>query len=379
MMNKHTEKHYYAVIMAGGGGTRLWPLSRQAHPKQLLRLIDERTLFQTSVERLEGLFPPERILVVTVAEQARVFQEQYSRIPAENYVLEPSPRGTASVIGLAAVALQSRDPQAVMAVLTSDHYISNEDRFRSLLRFALQVAIDGYLVTLGIAPSFSSTGYGYIQSGERLMIGRNQGDQCLADIYPGLDAYKVLGFIEKPDEQKARQMLAAGNHAWNSGMFVWQVDRIMAEFHRQMPDLAVTLDEIGRVWGTKDQQKALDQLWLKIKPQTIDYGIMEGAKDVAVIPAEGLDWSDVGSWDSLFDVLPADENGNILMGERHIGLDSHGSLIYSQDDDRLIVTIGVDDMVIVDTGDVLLVCRKDQAQRVRQVVKQLHEQDQEYV
>jgi len=379
MMNKHTEKHYYAVIMAGGGGTRLWPLSRQARPKQMLRLIDERTLFQTSVERLEGLFPPERILVVTVAEQARVFQEQYSRIPAENYILEPSPRGTASVIGLAAVALQSRDPQAVMAVLTSDHYIGNEDRFRSLLRFAQKVAIDGYLVTLGIAPSFPSTGYGYIQSGERLRIGRRQEDQRLADIYPGLDAYKVLRFIEKPDEKKAQQMLAAGNHAWNSGMFVWQVDRIMAEFHRQMPELAVTLDEIGRVWGTKDQQKTLDQHWLKIEPQTIDYGIMEGAKDVAVILVESLDWSDVGSWDSLFDVLPADENGNILMGERHIGLDSHGSLIYSQDDDRLIVTIGVDDLVIVDTGDVLLVCRKDQAQKVRQVVKQLHEQDQEYV
>jgi mannose-1-phosphate guanylyltransferase len=379
MMTELKEKHFYAVIMAGGGGTRLWPLSRQERPKQMLRLIDERSLFQTSVERLEGLFPPERILVVTVAEQARIFQEQYSHIPPENYILEPSPRGTASVIGLAAVALQSRDPNAVMAVLTSDHYIGNEDRFQSLLHFALDVALEGYLVTLGIAPSFPSTGYGYIQSGERLGIKNSLEDHQNVEPYHGLDAFQVLRFIEKPDEEKARQMLASGNHSWNSGMFVWHVEKIMGEFHNQMPGLAATLEEIGRVWGTAEQQKVLDKLWSEIKPQTIDYGIMEGAQDVAVIPAEGLDWSDVGSWDSLFDVLSADEKGNIVMGEHHIGLDSHDLLIYSENAERLIVTIGVEDLVIVDTEDVLLVCHKDQAQRVRQVVKQLHEQDQEYV
>ena len=162
------EEHYYAVIMAGGGGTRLWPLSRQSRPKQMLRLIDERSLFQTSVQRLEGVFPPERILVVTVADQAGQLMEQCPEIPAENYLLEPLPRGTASVVGLAAVALQQRDPQASMAILTSDHYIGDEERFRLLLRAAYAVAQDDYLVTLGIAPSFPATGYGYIQRGEPL-------------------------------------------------------------------------------------------------------------------------------------------------------------------------------------------------------------------
>lgn len=372
-MTQPEEKHFYGVIMAGGGGTRLWPLSRQARPKQMLRLIDERSLFQTSVERLKGLFPYERILVVTVAEQARVFQDQCPKIPLENYVLEPSPRGTAPVVGLAAVALQARDPQAVMAVLTSDHHIGNEDRFRSLLRSAFDVALGGYLVTLGIKPTSPSTGYGYIQAGERLESKQDQGS------YRGMDAYRVLQFIEKPDEEKARQMITSGDYVWNSGMFVWQVEKILSEFHRQMPDLAETLNEIGQTWGTDQQQNVLDQKWSGIDKQTIDYGIMEQAQDVAVVPAEGLKWSDVGSWDSLFDVLPTDEEGNLIMGERHMGLDTKGTLVYSEKDGRLIVTIGVDDLVIVDTGDVMLVCHKDQAQRVRQIVIKLYEQDQEFV
>jgi mannose-1-phosphate guanylyltransferase len=379
MMARPEEGNFYAVIMAGGGGTRLWPLSRKERPKQMLQLIDERTLFQTSVERLEGLFPPERILVVTVADQAREFQEQYPRIPEQNYILEPSPRGTASVVGLAAVALRVRDPEAVMAVLTSDHYIGNEERFRSLLRFSLEVALAGHLVTLGIAPTFPSTGFGYIQRGKLLDIFSHQDGQSAESNSPELFAYLVMRFIEKPDQEKAEQMIQSGDHAWNSGMFVWKVDKILSEFQRQMPDLASVLEQIGQAWGTNEQQKLLDRLWPGIKPQTIDYGIMEGAQNVAVIPAEGLDWSDVGSWDTLFDVLPTDENGNIVMGEGHIGLDTHSSLVFSEDEERLIVTIGIEGLVIVETEDVLLVCHKDQAQRVRQVVKMLQKRDQNYI
>jgi mannose-1-phosphate guanylyltransferase len=379
MMLRPEEINYYAVIMAGGGGTRLWPLSRKERPKQMLQLIDDRTLFQTSVERLEGLFPPERILVVTVADQAREFQEQYPHIPEQNYILEPSPRGTASVVGLAAVALQSRDPQAVMAILTSDHYIGNEGRFRSLLRFALDVALAGHLVTLGITPTFPSTGYGYIHRGKRLEILSHQDNELAERNLPALNAYQVIRFIEKPDEERAKQMIQSGDYAWNSGMFVWRVDKIMSEFRRQMPDLATVLEEIGQAWGTDRQQKMFDKLWPGINPQTIDYGIMEGAQNVAVIPAEGLEWSDVGSWDAFFDVLPADRNGNIVMGERHIGLDTHRSLVYSDEEDRLIVTIGIEDLVIVETKDVILVCHKDQAQRVRQVVKILQERDKDYI
>lgn len=360
-------EHYYAVIMAGGGGTRLWPLSRKARPKQMLRLIDERSLFQTSVERLNGLFPPERIYVVTVEEQARELRHHCPQLPEKNFLIEPMPRGTASVVGLASVALQHRDPQAVMAILTSDHYIGNEPDFRETLAAAYDVAQDGYLVTLGISPTFAATGYGYIQQGEFL----NQ--------YRGKDVYRVLRFKEKPDEDRARMMLAAGDHVWNSGMFVWRVDRILDEFARQMPELSASLKKISAALGAPHEKAIILEAWKEIKPETIDYGIMEGAQRVAVIPARGLGWSDVGSWDSLFEVLPGDGAGNIVMGGEHIGLDTHTSLVYVNQEHRLIVTIGVDDLVVVDTGDVLLVCRKDQAQKVRQIVEQLKKSGETYI
>jgi mannose-1-phosphate guanylyltransferase len=359
--------HYYAVIMAGGGGTRLWPLSRKARPKQMLRLLEERSLFQTSVQRLNGVFPPERIFVVTVDTQAAELKQQCPEIPAENFLLEPMPRGTASVIGLAAAALQHRDQHAVMAVLTSDHYIGNEPGFRQLLMAAHDVAQDGYLVTLGISPTFPATGYGYIQRGQ------------LVGSYCGLEVYRAMRFKEKPKEDQARQMLANGDHAWNSGMFVWRVDRILAEFEKHMPDLASALKTIAGAWGTSDEQSVVQNLWPHLKNETIDYGVMEIADNVAVIPATGLQWSDVGSWDSLFEVISGDGDGNIVMGGKHIGLDTHKSLVYVNQEHRLIVTIGVDDLVVVDTGDVLLVCRKEQAQKVREIVNQLIETGQEYI
>ena len=360
-------EHYYAVIMAGGGGTRLWPLSRKTRPKQMLSLFDERTLFQTSVHRLKGLFTPEQIFVVTVEEQAQELHAQAPEIPFENFLLEPQPRGTASVVGYAAVVLQQRDPQAVMAILTADHFIADEARFRHLLQVAREVALTGNLVTLGIEPTFPATGFGYIQSGESL------------GHFQDLEAFRVLRFKEKPQEEQARQMLLGGDHAWNSGMFVWTVGAILAEFERQMPDLFAALLRIQQAWDGPKARQVLQDEWLKLVGETIDYGVMERARQVAVIPAAGLGWSDVGSWDSLFEVLKGDENGNIVMGGAHIGLDTHQSLVYVNQEHRLIVTIGVDDLVLVDTGDVLLVCRKDQAQRVRQVVNQLKQEGREYL
>ncbi len=356
-------EHYFAVIMAGGGGTRLWPLSRRARPKQMLRLIDHRSLFQTSVERLEGVFPLERIFVVTVKEQAMELQEQCPSIPVENFIIEPSPRGTASVVGLAAVALKQRDPQAVMAVLTSDHFIGNEAGFRELLKIAYDVAQDGYLVTIGIQPNYPATGYGYIQKGDYL------------GAYSGVDVCRVLRFKEKPDDNHAREMFSTGDHTWNSGMFFWRVDDIFAEFRRQMPDLTTKLEEIASVWNSNRRQEVIQRVWPTLKQETIDYGVMEDAHNVAVIPASGLKWSDVGTWDSLFDVLPSDANGNIVMGGRHLAIDTRESLVYVNQEHRLIVTIGVEDLVLVDTGDVLLVCRKDQAQKVRNVVDELKKTD----
>jgi mannose-1-phosphate guanylyltransferase len=276
-------EHYFAVIMAGGGGTRLWPLSRKARPKQMLRLLEERSLFQTSVQRILGVYQPDQVYVVTVEEQAAELQEQAPEIPPENYILEPMPRGTASVVGLAAAALKHRDPQAVMAVLTSDHFIQNEEGFRQLLRVAYDVAQDGYLVTLGIEPACAATGYGYIQQGKK--IGK----------YQGMDAYQVVKFKEKPDEKQAERMLESGDHIWNSGMFVWRVDRILEEFARQMPELSRSITEIAESWGTSSRQATVQRIWPGLRNETVDYGIMEGAQRVAVIPAAGLGWNDVGS------------------------------------------------------------------------------------
>ena len=359
-------EHYYAVIMAGGGGTRLWPLSRQQKPKQMLTLFDDRSLFQTSVQRLDGAFPPERIFVVTVQEQVQALQAQCPEIPEQNYIIEPLPRGTASVVGLAAIALSSFDPQAVMAVLTADHFIKNEDQFRELLYVAHDVAMDGFLVTMGIQPTFPATGFGYVQTGE--LIGK----------YRGHDAFKVLSFKEKPNENLAQEFVRDGDHLWNSGMFFWRVSRILEEFDRQMPDLASSLKVIGSNWDESRRTQILNRVWPDIKPETIDYGIMEHAQRVAVVPAVGLGWSDVGSWDSLIDLLDGDADGNVVMSDKYIGLETSESLIYSKQPQRLIVTIGVDNLVIVDTGDVLLVCNRDQAQKVRTIVHQLKQEGKNY-
>lgn len=358
-------EHRYAVIMAGGGGTRLWPLSRREKPKQLLPLIGQETLFQSTVRRLEGLFPPERILVVTVEEQAREMKEQAPEIPGENYLIEPAPRGTASVVGLAAMALQKRDPQASMAILPSDHFIRNVDLFHYLLKAAFEVAEDGHLVTLGITPTMPSTAYGYIQQGAGLGGGYK---------YP---VYKVKSFKEKPDEETARHLLRSGDHSWNSGMFIWRADAILAEIQRQMPDLTTALDTIGADWGAPTRLETLGKIWKDLQPETVDYGVMEKAGKVAVLPAGGLGWSDVGSWASLFEVLLPDMSGNIATNAvSHLALETNNTLVYGGVD-RLVVTIGVDDMVIVDTGDAILICKRDQSQKVKDVVEHLKKHQQE--
>ena len=358
--------HTYAIIMAGGGGTRLWPVSRRKHPKQIISLVEENSLFQSTVERLEGIFPPERILVVTVADQAEELKNQAPHLPPENFILEPAPRGTASVVGLAAVILQKRDPQAVMVVLPSDHYIRNRELFYLLLRVAVDVAEKEYLVTLGITPTYPATVYGYIQRGEPLP------DKFA---YP---AYQVLRFKEKPDETQARKMIATHDHSWNSGMFLWRTETILNEISRQMPDLHNALTQIGAAWGTEKQNATLIDLWPDLLNVTVDYGIMENAEKVAVLPAGGLEWSDIGNWDSLFDVLIPDIDGNIVFSGHHIAVETSGSLVYGNNDGRLIVTIGVDNLIVVDTGDVLLVCHKDQAAKVRQVVDKLKNSDKEH-
>ena len=357
MSQNQMNKHFYAVIMAGGGGTRLWPLSRSNSPKQTLQLTDEGTLFQLAVKRLDGLFDPLNMLVVTIAEQLAVLQKQAPQIPLENYLIEPMPRGTASVVGLAAIAIQKRDPEGTMVVLTADHFIANVPKFQQSLKAACSLAQDGYLMTLGITPTFPATGYGYIQRGNFLQESE------------GMPAYLVTQFKEKPARQLAEEFIRTGDHDWNSGMFIWRIDRILEEFHRHMPELARQLDIIGDAWNTSRKDAVLGHEWPLIKPQTIDYGIMEKASRVGVIPVPDLEWNDVGSWESLFEVLPGDENGNIVLQGNYINIGTTKSMVYSSSSERLVVTIGLENMIVIDTGDALLVCNRRDAQQVRNVVQ----------
>jgi len=353
--------HFYAVIMAGGGGTRLWPLSRQSTPKQMLRLFGDRTLFQIAVDRLKGVFDDDHIFVVTIADQAAELETEVPQIPVGNYLIEPMPRGTASVVAMAAATLQKKDPQAVMAVLTGDHMIQNITLFQNLLLAGHSAALAGHLVTLGITPTFASTGYGYLEQGEK--VGE----------FDGIAAYKVHAFKEKPDEGTAHQFIAAGRYTWNSGMFVWKTGVILDEFSRHMPELYKTIQGLLPELGGDHSSEFFRQSWGAIHPESIDYGIMEKSEKTVVLPAAQLGWSDVGSWDSFFDVLPVDENGNICLNATTISLASSGCLMASDKPKKLVAALGLKDLIIVDTNDAVLVCPRYESQRVKELVTYLKE------
>ncbi len=347
----------FALIMAGGSGTRLWPRSRRTQPKQLLDLGSGRTMFQEAYDRVVPLFGDEGIFVVTSGEYVPMMRQQVPSIPADNYIIEPFGRGTAPCIGLAALYLRRVDPEGVMCVLTADHYIEKAERFRRVLRAAARVAAEGHLVTLGINPSFPSTGFGYVCKGASL------------GMVDGFEVFRVERFTEKPDADTARRFCESGMYSWNSGMFIWRISVILREFERLMPNLYAQLMEIDAAIGTPQEQAVLSRVWPQVEKETIDYGIMEKAADVAVIPVD-IGWNDVGSWATLLDILPANENGNVITGQ-HVGVDTHKSLIYSPH--RLVATVGLEGMIVVDTGDVLLVCPRERAQEVRALVKRLQE------
>jgi len=352
-------EHFYAVIMAGGGGTRLWPLSRINKPKQMLALGSERTLFQQAVDRLNGVFAPDHILVVTSEHQAVELKKQAENLSDEDFLIEPSPRGTAAVVGLAATVLALKDPQSVMAVLTADHIIGNIPLFHNLIAAAFEAANENHLVTLGVHPDYPSAGYGYLQRGD------SEG------VFGGNQAYRVQKFKEKPDLETAQRFIAAGDHDWNSGMFFWKTDAILREFKLQMPDLFESLSEIGTNWGTEQRTQTLDRIWDKIQPQTIDFGIMENAKKVLMIPAPDLQWSDVGSWDSLFDIIQSDENGNINLTTKSVISDSKNALIFEANSEKIIAAIGMDNFILIDTTDALLICPRGESQRVRELIDKI--------
>lgn len=348
----------YALIMAGGAGTRLWPLSRQNQPKPLITLVDQqRSMFQIAVERLSPLFAPEQILVVANSELTKQLQAQALHIPGDNFIIEPMGRDTAPAVGLGAIHIRHRNPEAVMAVLTADHYIADEDTFRQALEAGISLAAEGKIVMLGIEPTYPATGFGYIERGEP------------ATSVKGVTAYNLEQFKEKPDPATAEAYLRSGKYSWNSGMFIWPVKRVMAEFATHAPDIHDELERLAAAIGQPGYNQLIANLWPGIRKTSVDYALMEHIEsDVYVIPVE-MGWQDIGNFSTLYDILSAGSGNNVThAAEPPLLIDTNGTLIFSR---RLVAAIGVDDLVIVDTDDVLLVCRRDLAQDVKKIVEQL--------
>jgi len=342
----------YAVIIAGGSGTRFWPLSRQETPKQLLSIGGEDTLIQATVSRLGSIIPFERTYVVTNSKQVESINLQLlamSGVSGEaNFIIEPEAKNTAPAIGLAAVHLMHINPEAVMVVLPSDHIIKDKKQFCSSVLLGADISAEGYLITLGIKPDKPETGYGYIKRGRKIKKG----------------TYRIEEFREKPDKKKALKYLRDGRYYWNSGIFIWRADTVLKAIEKHMPELYGGLVRIGKAIGTDGVEKAVKSVFSRIKPESVDYGILEKADKLAVIPSD-MQWSDVGSWHALDSVLPVDDNNNVRKGNI-ISIDNKNSILYSGK--RLVATVGLKDMIVVDTPDATLICPRNKAQEVRKIV-----------
>lgn len=350
----------YAVIMAGGVGTRLWPRSRESRPKQFSDITGNGlTMIQETAERLQGVVDGPELYVVTGAAYAGLTTEQLPQMPAGQVIVEPSGRNTAPAIGLACLHLRRRDPDAVVAVLPADHVILQPERFREALRRAGEIADQGFLVTLGIEPTFAHTGYGYIKRAEAL-----SSDGVLP-------AYRVERFLEKPKRAAAEQFLTEGGYYWNGGIFVSRVATMLDELSRQAPDIYDRLMQIDAALSGANAQAVLEEVWQSMPSVSIDYAVMEGAHKVAVVPMQA-GWNDVGSWDALETVLEQDEMGNSIARGEVMLLDSRNNIVYS--DKRLVALINVNNIVVVDTGDTLLIGDKSNMQRVKDIVEQLRAQ-----
>ena len=344
-----------AVIMAGGRGERFWPKSRNNRPKQFLSLTsDGETMIQKTVKRLSPLVSAEDIFIVTNAAYADLVNDQLPDVPRENILCEPCARNTAPCIAFAAAIIQKKYGDAMMLVLPSDHLIGYENIYIKTLQTAIRTAEEGNnLVTIGITPAYPETGYGYIN------FGKEAGD-----------AYEVERFVEKPDLPTAKKYLATGKYLWNSGMFVWKASTILEKFAELLPDIYACLTTIGDAMNTPDEDRVIQEVYPVIPKISIDYGILERSDDVLVLSGD-FGWNDVGSWDMMKVIYDEDAEGNILVGD-HVNIDTTNTISFSSG--KMIATIGVDNLVVVETEDAILVCDKNRVQDVKKVVDTLNEQ-----
>jgi len=343
----------YAIIMAGGAGTRFWPASRARRPKQLLDLTDSgRPMVADTVHRLLPEIPYERIFIVTQQVTADAIAEALPELPTENILAEPVGRNTAPCIGWGAVHVQKRDPEGVMAVMPADHLVQNLQGFRRKLRLAFQAAKSGALVMFGVRPRGPETGFGYVETA--------------AQVSPGVR--EVVRFVEKPDLATAKTYVASRNYDWNSGMFFFRADRILDEIQHQMPDLWRGLDEIAGAIGTNEME-TVKRVYPKLPSQSIDYGIMEHARERLCVPVN-FGWFDMGSWGATYDLAKKDDAQNACRTET-FSHESKGCYTQTDNPKKIIALVNVKDLVIVDTGDALLVCDRNKTQNVKEIVKTL--------
>jgi mannose-1-phosphate guanylyltransferase len=347
----------YALVMAGGAGTRFWPLSRRSRPKQMLPFAQGRSLLAATVERLAPLVSPERTLVATSAEVANAVRAELPQLPGRNVLAEPAGRDTAACVGWAAWRVARSKPDAVMIVLPADHLIRDGPALRSALASAAATAAArGGLVTLALRPARAETGFGYLELGE------------VVGVAAGRPVHVVKRFVEKPSRERAEEFVAAGNYCWNSGMFAWTVEAIQGAIREHLPELAVGLDQLMTAAESLGEEEALRRQYASLPKVSVDFGVMEKAKTVWAVGVD-FTWSDVGSWAGLAGALPLQDAG-VTMGDV-VALDTKGSVLVS--DGPLVAVVGVRDLVVVATRDAVLVVPKDQAQRVKELVERLSE------
>ncbi len=346
----------YALIMAGGVGSRFWPRSRKALPKQYLPLLGKETLIQAVCHRLQVFLPTERIFIVSTKSQLPLLKEQLPWFKSSRLIVEPFGKNTAPCIGLAALHLHYLNPEAIMIVLPSDHLINNTEKFTELLDAAVRIVSQHpeALVTIGIEPTYPATGYGYIQRGEEFSTASNR-------------AFRVRAFAEKPTQEVAEQFFSTGEFLWNSGIFVWRASTILQNIDALIPDLSAGLREIRQAMGTDQLAAVTEKVYKQIHSDSIDYGIMEHASNVIVLEGN-FGWSDVGSWEEVYNICSKDEDGNVIIRDPVVRNVKNS---YIESSGRTIAVIGVEDLIIVDTPDALLICRRDQSQDVKWVVEKL--------
>lgn len=349
---------FHALILAGGGGTRLWPVSRKKTPKQVQPFTDNETLLQKTYHRIEKGFAPENIFIATGKQHRDLITAQLPQVSDGQFSLEPMRRDTAAAIGLAVLRIYKKDPEAVIVTINSDAYVKNEAEYLRILGLANQTVKKhkDHIVLAGINPTYPETGYGYIKMGK--MFKELNGDKI----------FYVEKFVEKPDLETAKKYLSAWEYLWNPALFVFSAEYFLSLYKKHLPEMYERFLAIEKYLGTPEEEKIVEQEFEKIKPISVDYGIIEKAENMLVIPAD-FGWADIGHWRTVKDVLSESEIDNLIKGS-HIGVETKGSLIYNFTD-KLIATAGVENLIVVATDDSILICSKDHAQGVKKVVEQL--------